>query len=44
MASGFDVGDTGAAGEFLDGEVVVFGDFIDNLLSGGGAELGGFVD
>ena len=44
MAGVFDVGDARFASEFFGGYIVVFGDFVDDLLGGGGAELGGFGD
>ena len=32
LTGGLDVGDAGFAGEFFEGEVVIFGDLLDDLL------------
>ena len=44
LASVLDVGDTGFTTELFSGEIVILGNFVDDLLRGDGAELGGFIN
>ena len=44
LAGGFDMGDTRLAPQLGDGELIIFGNFFNNLLTGGGADFGGAID
>ena len=44
LAGVFDIGDTGSTTEFFGGEIVIFGDFVDDLFRRDGAEFRGLIN